>query len=61
MTEQDQLNYNDFLVELASMIQQYGVRRIMTDFQEHYPAFFQELRVQVNRLPERPVAALLRK
>ena len=61
MTEPEQLNYNDFLVELASYIQQLGVRRVMGDFQEHYPAFFQELKIQNNRIPDRPAAALLRK
>lgn len=61
MTEEQQLHYNDFQVELASMIQQYGVRRVMTDFQSHYPAFFDELKIQINRLPEKPIAALLRK
>ena len=61
MNENEKLNYNDFLVEMASYIQQMGVRRVMMDFQEHYPSFFQELKIQVNRVPERPAAALLRK
>lgn len=61
MNEEDQLRYNDVLVDLASMMQQYGVRRVMSDFQAHYPGFFQELKVQINRFPEKPVAALLRK
>jgi hypothetical protein len=61
MNEEEQLRYNDLLVDLASLMQQYGARRVMSDFQSHYPAFFQELKVQINRFPEKPVAALLRK
>ena len=61
MTEEEQLRYNDFMVDFASIIQQYGVRRVMTDFQSHYPAFFDEVKIQINRLPEKPIAALLRK
>lgn len=61
MTEQEQLRYNDFIVDIASFMQQYGARRLMTDLRDHYPAFFEELKIQINRLPERQVAALLRK
>jgi hypothetical protein len=61
MTEQDQLTYNDFIVELASLMQQYGARKIMSDFRDHYPAFYEELKVQINRLPQKQPAALLRK
>ncbi|CAB4240617.1 hypothetical protein UFOVP39_24 [uncultured Caudovirales phage] len=61
MIEEEQLQYNDLLVELASLMQQYGTRRVMMDFQTHYPAFFQEMKVQINRFPEKSVAALLRK
>ena len=61
MTEPEQLRYNDFMVDLASFMQQYGTRRLLIDFQAHYPAFFEELKVQINRLPEKPIPALLRK
>lgn len=57
----EQLEYNDMLVALASYINQYGVRRVMTDFQINYPTYFDEVKVQINRLPAKPMAVLLRK
>lgn len=61
MTEQELLDYHDCLVSFASSLQQYGARRVMSDFQQHYPDLFQEVKIQINRFPPKPVAALLRK
>jgi len=61
MNEQELLDYNDVMVTLASSMQQYGARRVLADFQSFYPDLFQEMKVQINRFPEKPVAALLRK
>ena len=61
MNEHELLEYNDVLVDFANLVHRYGVRRVLIDFQTHYPDFLEEVRVQVNRLPQKPIAALLRK
>lgn len=61
MTETELLDYNDVLVDFASLIQKYGFRRVLVDFQVAYPDFFEELKVQANRLPQKPLPVLLKK
>ena len=59
--ELEQLEYEDALVMLNSMCQQYGAREVLKDFREAYPDMFGEVLIQINRLgPDRHVAALLR-
>lgn len=45
-TEMQQLEYNDVQADLASIIEQYGVRIFLEDFARNYPQHFGEL---VNR------------
>ena len=59
--ELNDLEYQDLLVDLAMAFTKMGVRRVMLDFQTHYPDIFQELKTQVARVPDKPIAALLRK
>ena len=59
--ELEALEYNDSIINFVSSMNQKGARRVLNDLQEYYPAFFEELRVQINRFPEKPIAALLRK
>ena len=59
--ETEQLEYNDSIVAFVSSINQYGAQRVLHDLQTYYPGFFDELKVQINRFPTKPVAALLRK
>lgn len=61
MTESELIDYNETIVDFAALINQYGMRRILMDFQSYYPDFFEEMKVQINRFPDKPVAALLRK
>jgi hypothetical protein len=59
--ETDELEFLDLMSDLASAIQQKGARKVFSDFQVYYPEFFEEIRVQINRFPTKPIAALLRK
>lgn len=60
--EQEQLSYNDVLVDLNSLLEQYGTREVLKDFRTSYPAMFEELSVQIGRLgSDAKVAALLRR
>jgi hypothetical protein len=61
VTENELLDYNDALVDFASLAQKYGFRRVLIDFQAAYPDFFEEMKAQANRLPEKPMAVLLKK
>jgi hypothetical protein len=61
MTETELLDYNDVLVDFASLIQKYGFRRVLIDFQAAYPDFFEEMKTQANRLPEKPMPVLFKK
>lgn len=59
--ELEQLDYDDALILLYSMCQQYGAREVFRDFRQAFPEMFEEVVVQVNRLgPHGRVAALLR-
>lgn len=60
-TELEQLDYEDTLVNLNMLMQQYGCRQAMTDFRDAFPEMFAELVIQINRIPPKDkVAALLR-
>jgi hypothetical protein len=55
------LEYEDTLVSLNSLFEQYGCREVMKDFRNGFPDMFAELVVQINRLkPDAQIAALLR-
>jgi hypothetical protein len=59
--ELEQHEYEDTMVMLNSMCEQYGCRAFMKDFRAGFPAMFEEMHIQINRLkPEGKVAALLR-
>jgi len=59
--EMEQLAYEDVLVQLNSLLEQYGAREVLKDFHVAYPRMFEELSVQLHRLtPDKRVAALLR-
>jgi len=60
MSELEQLEYDDALVQLFSMCQQYGAREVLSDFRNSFPEMFEEILVQINRLPPKQRAALLR-
>jgi hypothetical protein len=53
------LEYNDILVGINSLFEQYGVREVLKDFRDAYPKMFDELHTQINRFPPK-TAALLR-
>jgi len=56
-TEMQQLEYNDVQADLASIIEQYGVRTFLEDFARNYPQHFDEL---VKRFNPEPSAKLPR-
>ncbi len=59
--ELQQLEYEDVLVGLNSVCEQYGCRAVMMDFRDACPKMFEELVIQINRiLPDKHVAALLK-
>lgn len=60
MNEFEQLEYDDALVSLFSVCQQYGVRQVFADFRSAFPEMFTEIEAQINRLPPENRAALLR-
>lgn len=59
--ELDHLEYNDSIVNFISSINQHGAQKVLHDVQAYYPGFFDEIKIQINRFPVKPVAALLRK
>lgn len=59
--EIEMLEYNDALVGFVSIVQQHGAQKVLRDFERFYPSFFKEIKIQINRFPEKPVAALLKK
>lgn len=61
MTEHQQLEYNDALVNFASIMQSHGVQRVLMDFQTHYPEYFLAMQRNIGKFPAKPTAALLRK
>jgi len=61
MTENEQLEYNDAIVSFNSIIRQYGVSRVLMDFQIAYPEAFLDMQRNIGKFPAKPAAALLRK
>ena len=61
MTENEQLEYNDAIVSFNSIITQYGVSRVLMDFQIAYPEAFLDMQRNIGKFPAKPAAALLRK
>jgi hypothetical protein len=61
MTESEQLDYNDTLVDFTSLIMHYGAARVLMDLQSSFPELFEEIKTQIVRFPKQPVAALLRR
>lgn len=61
MTELEKLDYEDALVNFNSILEQNGCRQALLDFRNAFPAMYQELVIQIGRIPpQREVAALLR-
>ena len=56
----EQLHYNDVMADLASIMEQAGTRKFLSDFQNNYPKHFYEMSVQIGRT-DKPVARLLDK
>lgn len=62
MTEQlKQIHYNDSISDLASVMEEVGTRRFLSDFRHNYPKHFEEMSIQITRLDQRQVPALLKK
>jgi len=61
MTANEQLDYNDAIVSFNSIIIQYGVSRVLMDFQIAYPEAFLDMQRNIGKFPAKPAAALLRK
>ena len=59
-TDLEQLDYDDTLILLHSACQQYGAREVFKDFRHNFPEMFEEITIQINRLPPPNRAALLR-
>ena len=45
----EQIQYNDVMADLASIMEQVGARRFLSDFQSNYPKHFEEVKVQIDR------------
>ena len=59
--ELEDLDYQDCLVSLASIITQHGAQQVVADFRHHYPSSYAELKHCVNQIPARQVAVLFKK
>jgi hypothetical protein len=57
---EEQLDYDDTLIQLYSICQQYGAREVLKDFRQNFPDMFEEVVAQINRLPPTNRAALLK-
>lgn len=55
-----QLNYDDALLSLYSICQDYGCRRVLEDFRDAFPEMFREIEIQIRRLPPENLPALLK-
>jgi hypothetical protein len=61
MTELEQLELEDTLVDLNMLFEQRGCREVLKTFRAAFPAMFDELLLQINRLtPEKQIPALER-
>lgn len=61
MTEEEVIEYIDVLADFSSAIQKWGARRVLHDFQVHFPDLHEELKVQIARQNQKPMAVLLKK
>jgi hypothetical protein len=60
-TLEENLDYDDTLLQFYTACHQYGVRNVLIDFRRAFPDMFDEVNVQINRLkPERQVPSLLK-
>lgn len=58
---EEQLDYEDSLLQFYTVCQQYGCRTVLKDFRVAFPDMYEEIITQANRLkPEKHIAALLR-
>lgn len=55
-----QLDYDDSILSLYSVCQEYGCRRVLLDFRTAFPEMFHELEIQIKRLPDENLPALLK-
>jgi hypothetical protein len=59
--EIEQHEYEDTLVMLNSIFEQYGVRAVLLDFRNSYPRMFEEVEIQFRRLsPDKKLPSLLK-
>lgn len=56
----EQLHYNDVMADLASIMEQAGTRKFLSDFHNNYPKHFYEMQVQMNRV-DKPLPRILDK
>jgi hypothetical protein len=56
-----EIHYNDSISDLASVMEQVGTRRFLADFRHNYPKHFEEMSIQITRLDQRQIPALLKK
>ena len=61
MTDLKTIHYNDSISDLASVMEEVGTRRFLSDFRHNYPKHFEEMSIQITRLDQRQVPALLKK
>jgi len=57
--ELKQIHYGDSLADLASVMEEVGARKFLSDFKHNYPSHFNEILAQINRLDTRKLPALL--
>jgi hypothetical protein len=58
---EEQLDYDDALLAFFSVCQQYGARKVLSDFRSLFPDMYEEVLVQINRLgPYGQIPALLK-
>lgn len=58
--DMEEFAYHDTLVQFHSAIQQYGIEKVLQDFQKYYPKNYQVLKESINYVEPKPIAALLR-
>jgi len=61
MTESDKLQYNESLSDFSSLIQEYGARKVVQDFNTYFPKQSNELVFEMNSFKRgQRIAALLK-
>ena len=61
MNEPDLMDYHDTIVDFAFLVHKHGLRRVLVDLQAHYPDIFNDIKHNIAKFPEKPLAALFRK